>query len=111
MEKSYSDEIQVNENESARTKWAKWKAAPLELPELKRTKFSEKTEDLEYFQPRGWLALVTEAHKKLEELKELYEKDRISYGKDGTRIVRSDREEFDLFRASPFDNRWFRSVY
>ena len=111
MEKSYSEEIQVNENESARTKWAKWKAAPLELPPLKRTKWAEKIEDLEYFQPRGWLAPVTEAHKKSEELKELYEKDRISYGKDGTRIVRSDREEFDLFRTSHFDNRWFRSVY
>ena len=54
---------------------------------------------------------MTEAHKKLEELKELYERDRISYKKDGTPIVRSDRKEFKLFRTSFFDNRWFRSVY
>ena len=110
MEKSYSDEVQVNENENARTKWAKWKAAPLELPELKRTKWAEKTEDLKYFEPCGWLAPVTEAHKKSEELKELYERNRISY-EDGTPIVLSDRKEFELFRTSFFDNRWFRSVY
>ena len=108
MEKSYLDEAQVNEN--ARTKWAKWKAAPLELPELKRTKWTKVTENLKYFKPRGWLAPVTEAHKKSKELKELYERNWISY-EDGTPIVRSDRKEFELFRTSFFDNRWFRSVY
>ena len=94
-------------------KWAKWKGSPLEPPHPKRAKWARSEDEKRHFERRTWRTPVMQTQIILDQLKELYERDRIRYADDGTPTFRTNKEEFETktFRDSFFDNRWFRSVY
>ena len=122
MEKTYSGEEEVQvvkvlspERAAERdAKWAKWKGSPLENPHTKRPRWVRNEDEKRLFEKSTWRTPDTQPKLLSDQLKELYERDRIKkYEVDGTPIFRTDKEEFEskTFRESFFDNRWFRSVY
>ena len=118
MEKTYSgeEEVQVvkvlsSERAAERdAKWAKWKGSPLEHPHSKRPRWVRNEDEKRILERRTWRTPDIQTKVILDQLKELYERDRIKYADDGTPTFRTDKEEFEskIFQDSFFDNRWFR---
>ena len=121
MEKTYSEEAQVikvvsSEKAAERdAKWAKWKGSSLEPPHTKRPRWVRSHSEQRHLERSAWRIPDNFAEIKVlsDQLRELYERDRVRYADDGTVTFRTDKEEFEskVFRDSFFDNRWFRSVY
>ena len=84
-------------------KWGNHPTATWRLP--------EPTEEEEYFRINSWKGTpTTETQIRSEELRKVYEQDRILV-ENGETWYRTELKTYDLLCESFFDSRWFRSVY